>query len=221
MKKGDFVYIDYIGKVKGTGEVFDLTNEALAKGEGIYNPNAKYKPIPIIIGADFVVKGLDEALQEMSVGEKRTVEVEPGKAFGDRKSELLRLLPLSAFKEQDIDPNPGSYVTINGLNGRVISSSGGRIRVDFNHPLAGKKLEYEVEVKEEIKDAPKKVLAIVNFYTGIDGEGAEANVEGEVAEVKLKPNMDVPNSIRKKIAEIATKWIEIRKIRFVSEYEKS
>lgn len=220
MKKGDFVYIDYIGKVKGTGEVFDLTNEALAKREGIYNPNAKYKPIPIIIGAEFVVKGLDEALQEMSVGEKRTVEVEPGKAFGDRKPELIRLLPLSAFKEQDIDPNSGSYVTINGLNGRVVSNSGGRIRVDFNHPLAGKKLEYEVEVKEEIKDAPKKVLAIANFYTGIDGEGIEANVEGEVADVKLKSDMDVPNRIKEKIAEIATKWIEIKKIRFVSEYEK-
>ncbi|MCS7123542.1 MAG: FKBP-type peptidyl-prolyl cis-trans isomerase, partial [Candidatus Aenigmarchaeota archaeon] len=71
MNTGDFVYIDYVGRIKDTGEIFDLTKEDLAKKEGIYKPEIKYKPIPIIVDAKFILSGLNKALKEMKVGEKR------------------------------------------------------------------------------------------------------------------------------------------------------
>lgn len=49
MNTGDFIYIDFIGGVKDTREIFDVTVEDVAKKENVYNPDAKYKPIPIIV----------------------------------------------------------------------------------------------------------------------------------------------------------------------------
>ena len=63
MKEGDFVRIDYVGRIKGSGEIFDLTKEDVARKNGIYNPNMNYKPVPIIIGARMVIKGLEDALK--------------------------------------------------------------------------------------------------------------------------------------------------------------
>ena len=220
MKDGDFIYIDYIGRVKDTGEVFDLTIEETAKKENIYNPNVKYKPVPIVVGGNFVLKGLDEALLGMNVGDKKTVEIPVEKAFGERRPEFLRLIPMSVFKEQNIDPNPGSYVTINNLNGRVVSSDGGRIRVDFNHPLAGKKLEYEVEIKGDIKEDSEKVMAIVSYYTNLDKEDVEVKVAEKTAEINIKNGKEMPSKVKETIFNTITKWIGIEKIRFVYEYGK-
>ena len=220
MKDGDFVYIDYIGKVKGTGEVFDLTNEDLAKKEDIYDPNVKYRPVPVVVGGNFVLKGLDEAILGMNVGDKKTVEISIEKGFGERKPEFIRLIAMSVFKEQNIDPNPGSYVTINGLNGRVISGDGGRIRVDFNHPLAGKRLEYDLEIKSEIKDDNEKIMAIVAYYTNLDKGDAEVKVVDKVAEINLKSGKDLPNKARETISDTITKWVAVEKVRFVYEYKK-
>lgn len=220
MRQGDFVYIDYVGRVKDTGETFDLTNEDLAKKEGTYNPNARYGPIPVVVGGDFVLKGLDEALLQMNVGDKKTIEVSIEKGFGERKPELTRLIPLSVFKEQNIDPNPGSYVTINGLNGRVISGDGGRIRVDFNHPLAGKRLEYEIEIKGEIKGDSEKVMGVVTYFTNTGKEDMEVKVADKIAEIKFKDNKEIPSRAKEKVSDVIMKWVAIEKVRFVYEYGK-
>lgn len=219
MKEGDFVYIDYVGKISDTGEIFDLTSEDIAKKEGIYNPGIKYKPIPVVIGGNFVIKGLDEALREMSVGEKKTIIIPIDKAFGERKGEMIKLIPQSTFKEQNINPNPGSYVTINGLNGRVISNDGGRVRVDFNHPLAGKKLEYELELKSEIKEASDKVIALVSYFTGFEKENMEVSISEKIADVKLIKTEDMPSRVKDAIAKSVGKWVGMDKVRFVYEFD--
>lgn len=220
MQAGDFVYIDYVGRVKDTGEIFDLTKEDVAKKEGVYNSNFKYRPIPAIVDANFVLKGLDEALKEMKVGERRVVDVPPEKGFGERRGELARLIPLFVFKEQNVDPTPGSYVTINGLNGRVISIDGGRVKVDFNHPLAGKKLEYDVEIIGEIKDIVEKVKTIVNFYTGVNSNEIEVTIKDKEAEVSIKKRVDLTVNVKETIFQTINKWIkEIERVKFTDVYE--
>ena len=69
MKDGDFVTIDYVARVKDSGEIFDLTKEDLAKKEGVYKEKVEYKPVTFIVGANFVIRGLDEALHKMKVGD--------------------------------------------------------------------------------------------------------------------------------------------------------
>jgi FKBP-type peptidyl-prolyl cis-trans isomerase 2 len=221
MNSGDFVYVDFVGRVKDTDEVFDSTNEELAKKEKIYNPKARYTPIPIIIGAGFVLEALDDNLKEMKVGEKKTIELPPEKAFGERRIDYIKLLPLSVFKQQNINPTPGNFVTIDRLQGKVISVDGGRVKVDFNHPLAGKNLKYEIEIKSEIKDLNEKIKSIIKYYTGIETAEVEISVKEKEAEITFKKRIDLATSAKQTIADTITKWInEINIIKFVDVFTK-
>jgi len=219
MKEGDFIRIDYVGKIFESGEVFDLTKESIAREKGIYNPNLSYKPVPIIVGANFVVKGLEKELKEMKVCEKKNIIVKPEEAFGNRSPKLIRLIPLSEFKRQKADPYPGMIVTINNLPGKVLSVTGGRVRVDFNHPLSGKTLEYDVEIKKKITSKTGKIKAVLEFFLKIEEE-VDISFENEVVKIKTKMN-DIPKEAKKTIADTILKWMKnIKKIRFIQEYEQ-
>jgi len=221
MNPGDFVYIEYIGRVKDSGEIFDLTREDIAKKEGLYNPKFKYNPVPVIVDADFLIPGLNEALKEMKIGEKKTVEIPSSKAFGERQAELIKIIPESKFKEQGVDVKPGSIVTISRINGRVISVDGGRVKVDFNHPLAGKTLEYELEVKEEIKNLGEKIMAVVCYFTGLEKSDVDTSIKEKEAEINIKKKVDVLREVKQTISSTIIKWVkEIEKVKFVEIFEK-
>jgi FKBP-type peptidyl-prolyl cis-trans isomerase 2 len=221
MKTGEFVYIDYIARIKDTGEIFDLTKEEVARKEKIYNEKIKYSPIPVIVDGGFVIAGLNDALKEMKVGEKKKVVIEPGKAFGERSEELVKLIPEARFKEQGADVVPGYFVNINNLRGRVVSIDGGRVKVDFNHPLAGKTLEYDVEIVQEIKDNVEKIKAIVYYFTGLEKEGIDIRVKEKVVEIEMK-DTDIGRKIKSIIASQIVKWIqEIETVKFIDVFKKA
>ena len=221
MNPGDLVYIDYVGKIKDSGEIFDLTKEGVAKSEKIYNEKVKYGPLPVVVDGNFVVKGLDDALKEMKAGEKRTVEIQQEKAFGPRLPELVKMMPESKFKEQDVDVTPGSFVTINRFRGKILSMDGGRVTVDFNHPLAGKTLVYEVEIKSEVKDLKEKISAIYFYFTGIANDDTEVNVANDVVEIRLKKKHNVASDTKQIIANVILKWNnDLKKIVFSEIYEE-
>ena len=216
MKDGDFILIDYVGKVTESGEIFDLTKEDVAKEKGIYAPNFKYDTLPVIIGANFVVKGLENSLKEMNVGDKKNITIKPEDAFGERDARFVKLIPTSEFKKQGITPYPGMPVTISRLNGHVLSVSGGRVRVDFNHPLAGKTIEYEVEIKSLVTDTKEKIAAILNFYLK-EEKDTTIMIDKDVVEINVK--IDATKFVKKTVADTIKKWIsEIKKVRFVEEY---
>lgn len=161
--KGDVVRLHYTGKVKETGEVFDTTYEEVAKEAGLYREDAVYGAVPIIIGAGHVLKGLDEALEGLEVGKKYELEIPPEKGFGKRDFRLIKTLTLGQFKKHGVYPFPGLEVEIDGKRARVLSVSSGRVRVDFNHPLAGKTLLYEVEIVEKIDDPIEQVKGLIEL----------------------------------------------------------
>jgi len=221
MKTGDFVSIDYVGRVKESGEIFDVTMEDVAKREKVYNSKVVYKPINVVVDANFIIRGLDDALKEMKVGEKRVVIIEPDKAFGNRDPNFVRPIPLSNFKGENVDPTPGSWITINNVRGRILSADGGRIRVDFNHPLAGKKLEYELEVKKEITETADKVRAIVGYAVGVEMEKVDVKLAEKEADIKVDVKEELPGKAKKSMADLVIKWVAgVEKVRFVDEYVK-
>jgi len=218
MKSGDFVYIEYTAKVSDSGEIFDTTKEDVAKKEGIFNERIKYGPLPIIIDAGFTIAGLNDAIKEMNVGEKKKVSIPPEKAFGERNEELVRLIPEARFKEQGVDVIPGSYVMVNNLRGKIISVEGGRVKVDFNHPLAGKTLEYDVEIVRKIEDKEEKVKAIVNYFTGLEDVGVKIGEK----EVEIEAKAEIEGRVKAAIASQIIKWIEgIETVKFVDVFKKS
>jgi FKBP-type peptidyl-prolyl cis-trans isomerase SlyD len=221
MQKGDFVYISYVGRIKESGEIFDVTSEEIAKKEGVYNPEIKYGDIPIIIGAGFVIPGLDEELEKMNIGEKKIVEIEPKKAFGERREDLIKLIPETEFKKQNINVKVGDFVNVNGITGRVLSVNAGRVRVDFNHPLAGKALIYEVEIKKQVTETKEKIYAILKYFSNLDESVASVKIENGEAEIEIK-GLQIANRVKENIIKAIFQWIkEINKIKFSEVYEKS
>ncbi|AEH24418.1 FKBP-type peptidyl-prolyl cis-trans isomerase [Pyrococcus yayanosii] len=168
VQKGDVIRLHYTGRVKETGEIFDTTYEDVAKEAGIYNPKGIYGPVPVAVGAGHLISGLDKRLEGLEVGKKYTIEVPPEEGFGLRDPRLVKVFTLGQFRRQGIIPFPGLEVEITTedgkkLKGRVLTVSGGRVRVDFNHPLAGKTLVYEVEIVEKVDDPIEKIKALIEL----------------------------------------------------------
>jgi len=209
MQKGEFVRISYVGRLE-SGEIFDLTDAELAKKEKIFNPRAKYGAVPVIVGAGFIVPGLDRVLGEMSVGEKRDVMVKPEDGFGQRNAKLVRTVPERLFRRP---PAPGQVVDFGGLRGRVQSVGGGRVRVDFNHPLSGKNLKYSIEVKERIEGHKPQIEAILEFF-GIRGDV-------EVDEKRAIIRASLPQQAKERISSLVLEHVKgVEKVDFVESFEK-
>ncbi|BFI75289.1 peptidylprolyl isomerase [Sulfurisphaera ohwakuensis] len=167
LKDKDFVYIDYIGKVKDTGEVFDTTIEEEAKKANIYNKETKYAPKLVILGEHNVIQGLEEALYQMNPGEEKEIEIPPEKAYGPRDNTKVKTISLGELRRQGINPYPNMVVRLsNGSLAVVKSVSGGRVILDLNHPLAGKTLVYKVKVVKVLENESDKIKALIERWLG-------------------------------------------------------
>ncbi|MCJ7450412.1 MAG: FKBP-type peptidyl-prolyl cis-trans isomerase [Candidatus Nanohaloarchaeota archaeon QJJ-9] len=196
MEENDVVEINYVGRVKSTGKVFDLTDREIAEEEDIDTQNMDLGPVKILIGGEYVIEGLEDAIKGMKVGEEKEIEVTRQKAFGSRKSDNIETVAEKEFKEYDITPRRGMTVEVDGRRGKVIASNNGRVKVDFNHPLAGKDLEYEVEVLRKIKELKEKVEAVMDYHAPIE---YEINVEGEKLTVEIEE--ELPKGLKSEVEE--------------------
>jgi peptidylprolyl isomerase len=161
MESGTLTYINYVAKVKDTGEVLEATREEDAKSLGIFDPVARYTPNLVAVGEGWVLKGLDEALQKASVGDKLTVEITPDKGFGERDPTKIKLVPERRFGEKAHELAIGAEVEVEGKVGTVRYIGSGRVQVDFNHRLAGKTIVYELEVVKTVTEAPDITKALL------------------------------------------------------------
>ena len=213
MQEGDFIEIDYVGRIKDTGEIFDLTDEKLAKEKGIYNEKIKYKPAKIIVGEKFVIEGLDEILKEMKVGEERTVTIPPEKGFGNRDPKLVKVISESELRKQKIVPVPGMILDFGNMKARIQSVNSGRVRVDFNNPLAGRDLEYKIKINRKIDDKEEKAKIIAEFFSG-----EELKTKIDENKVIVEEEKQIPEEIEKKIAELIKKYLLVEKVDFVKSF---
>ncbi len=222
MKKGSIVLVEFTGRDTVTGTIFDTTDEKTAKEVGIYREAAIFRPVPVIVGKGDLIKGLEEELEKMNSGEEKTVSIPPEKAFGERKRELVVIVPLREFKARKILPFPGLVVEINSRYGKVQTVSGGRVRVDFNLDLAGKTVEYKLKVVKELKNRKEQVDALLWKYFPLKEGKAEANIKAGEVEVLLPTKLPKEIQILKdEFAKTITENVKgIKKVRFVEEFEK-
>ena len=73
----EFLRIEYTGKEKDTGTVFDTTDEKIAKEAGTYKEDGVYGSAPIVLGKKMLLKGLEDVLKNMKEGEEKSVELPP------------------------------------------------------------------------------------------------------------------------------------------------
>jgi peptidylprolyl isomerase len=162
LAKGDFILIDYTAKVKETGEVFDTTNEEVSKKEHLGKEGELYEPKLIVIGEGWMLKPLDEAFLTMEPTKPATVEIPPDKAFGARDADKVRRAPLKALLAKDINPAIGARVEYGGKMATVRSIGAGRVLLDYNPPLAGKTLVYDVTVQKKLESNEEKAAALIH-----------------------------------------------------------
>jgi peptidylprolyl isomerase len=161
-EKGDFVLIDYVARVAETGEVFDTTLEGISRKEGMYKEGEIYEPKLVVIGEGWVLKTLDEALLSLELEKTATVEIPPEKGFGNRDPDKVKMYPLKKFLAQGITPRVGMRVEVNGKMATVRSVGAGRVQLDFNPPLAGKTLIYEVTIRKKLETIEEKIMALIH-----------------------------------------------------------
>jgi peptidylprolyl isomerase/FKBP-type peptidyl-prolyl cis-trans isomerase SlyD len=156
--KNDFIEIEFTGRIKD-GEVFDSNiAEELKK----LNSSQPAKPFVFCLGQDMFLNGIEEFLIEKDVGSYE-IALQPDKAFGPRNTSLVQMVPLKIFIEHKVNPVPGAVLTFDNKLGKVLTVSGGRVMVDFNNPLAGKEVVYNIKVTRKIEDIKEKVSALNEF----------------------------------------------------------
>ncbi len=199
IKANDFVEIEYTGRLKEDNIIFDTTDEKTAKEHEL--PRSNYGPVVVIIGQGQLLKGLEEQIIGKEPG-KYKIELPAEKAFGKKNAKLIQLVPTKKFTEQKIQPVPGLQLNIDGMICTIRQVTGGRVMVDFNHPLAGREVIYEINVKAVVSDKKEQLKAV--FAMLLNAQPEKVEVEGTKAKVELK--MALPKEIlpelQKKVKEL-------------------
>ena len=185
VKPGDFLLVNFTLKVKESGQTVDTTYDAVAKDAHLHREDASYGPRFIILGEGWLPKGLEDSLVGADVGKSTTVELPPEKGYGARDPSKMRLVPLRRFRDKQIDPVPGAEIELDGRPAVVRAVGAGRVQVDYNHPLAGRTLIYDVSVEKVLEDENEKILNVISKRIpevdktkfAIDRSGSEVTID--------------------------------------------
>jgi FKBP-type peptidyl-prolyl cis-trans isomerase 2 len=163
MQKNDVIVLDLILKDNNTKEVLDTTFEKIAK-ENNLNPKAIYKPLVKIFGTGDLLPSIEENIKNLKEGDTKTFSLTKDNAFGDRDPQNTRILPISEFKKENITPEVGMQINLGDQSGKIISISGGRVKIDLNPPFAGRDLEYTVTINKIYTQDKDKIQCFLDTY---------------------------------------------------------
>ncbi len=136
-KTGDTVRIHYTGTLDD-GTQFDSSDGR--------------DPLEFALGGGQVIPGFDSAVDGMTVGDSKSVTIQPDEAYGQRHEQLIQQVPKSALPE-DMEPAEGMQLQSQSPDGQVMNLvvtevGDDAITVDANHPLAGQALTFAIELVE-------------------------------------------------------------------------
>ncbi|MBW8012765.1 MAG: peptidylprolyl isomerase [Chloroflexi bacterium] len=119
-------------------------------------------PIVFLQGHGNIIPGLEKELVGLAVGENKEVTVTPKDGYGEQDSEEIKDIPLSEFPEE-IPLKDGIELKVKDdegveMYGKIVSVGEETVEMDFNHPLAGKTLQFSVKLIE-LRDATQEELA--------------------------------------------------------------
>lgn len=135
VKKGDTVRVHYQGR---------LTDES------IFDSSEGRDPLEFVVGEGMVIRGFDEALLDMQIGEKKTVNIPVEHAYGLRDEQMVMDYPLNDFPA-DMKPEIGMELQLGDDEGNifhvmVMEVGDETVILDANHPLAGEDLVFDIEL---------------------------------------------------------------------------
>ncbi len=136
-KKGDHVKVHYTGKLT-SGEQFDSSSNR--------------EPLAFTVGAGQMIKGFDEAIPGMAVGDKKTINIAPENAYGQQNKDAIIEFPKSNIPD-DMKLEKGMKLQLQNQEGQPIPVVVTEVKdevviLDANHELAGKELVFDIELVE-------------------------------------------------------------------------
>ena len=134
-KNGDIVQVDYTGTLEN-GTVFDTS----VGGE----------PLNFTLGEGQMIPGFEQAVLGMKIGESKTVTIPADEAYGPYRDDLVLVVNREDLPP-DLDPDVGQQLQMTRPDGgtsvgTVTNATDTTITVDFNYPLAGKNLTFEIKL---------------------------------------------------------------------------
>lgn len=137
IKDGDTVSVHYTGTLT-SGEVFDSSLER--------------EPLKFTLGMGQLIPGFERAIMGLSVGQKATTNIPSKEAYGEHNSEMVLEVPKNQLPPE-IDAQVGMQLQLNQPDGQAIPVQITQIKeemitIDANHPLAGKNLNFDIEIIE-------------------------------------------------------------------------
>lgn len=149
--KGAIVRVDYSLFDNDTGRLIESTVESDYKAAGLpETPGRTWRPLAIILGNGMVHNAFERhIMDEGIIGVPLSMKLSPAEAYGERKRP--EVVPLKKADDKKA-VKAGASVTVEGRKGTVVRVAGGRVHIDFNHPMAGKTLRFDYCVREAPND---------------------------------------------------------------------
>ncbi len=137
VKQGDTVRVHYTGRLED-GQVFDSSRDG--------------EPLEFTVGAGEVISGFDEAVRGLNVGDSKTVEIESDDAYGPHRDGLVTQISREAA-QFPVEPQVGMHFGLPLQDGSqievvVTEVTDTHVTIDGNHPLAGRRLIFDIELLE-------------------------------------------------------------------------
>lgn len=188
LEKGSLILLDYTAKIKDSNEIFETTRIEDVKNNPDFDPNKKYEPRLLGVGEGWVLKGLDEALLQSSIGTPINIEIPPEKAFGERDPSKVRMIPLRKLGEKANEVNVGDVIEIDDRIGIVRFIGSGRVQVDFNHKYAGRTLVYDANIVKKLENDDEKISNLIKRRLPIETQEVKFEIKDSDLEISLPEN---------------------------------
>ncbi len=164
VEEGDFVLLKMTARTQ-KGKIFRVSSEEDAKKAGMYEEEKAqqgyYTPEFVIIGKPgFLNEGLTETIQDMNYFQKKSVKIPPTKAFGKRDPQKIERIGIAKFRKLNDGKNPEygqDFTNKKGQRGVISNILQGKVIIDYNHPLAGQSIDYNLEIVDKIDEFDEKI----------------------------------------------------------------
>jgi peptidylprolyl isomerase len=220
--RGSLILLDYTARIKDNGEIFETTIEEEAKKTNLHDPTRTYEPRLISVGEGWVLKGLDEALTSIDVGQKLSIEISPDKGFGERDTNKVRMIPQRKLGEKANEVKVGDVVELDDRTGIIRYIGSGRVQIDYNHRLASRVLVYDVNVVKKVESNDDKVKYLLKRRLPIDDEKAKFEFKGDTVIIELSEDISLLDGlqiIKKAVTSDIFKFVDgLNKVTFQEVY---
>ena len=135
VETGDTVQFSFVGKFED-GSIFDTSDE----------------PLSVKIGTGKLIQGLDKGIMGMKEGEEKEIKISPEEGYGFEDSNLIARIPHEIFKKNNLEPQVGMMLRTSQGDCYVSKLSDEDVEINYNHPLAGKNIIFDVKVERIVKE---------------------------------------------------------------------